>query len=104
MLSNCDATQQSMYFCAWRDLLQAEQQLDTFVAKPENASASCRKSIERGLSQWRKKRDAHCKAQTLQEFGEGSMGPTADLMCRTQATQDKRVQMKAHASRLCVKH
>ncbi|WP_414675019.1 lysozyme inhibitor LprI family protein [Limnobacter sp.] len=103
MLSNCDATQQSMYFCAWRDLLEAEQKLDALEANPENASVHCQKAIKNGLSKWRKQRDAHCKAQALQEFGEGSMGPTADLMCRAQATQDKYLHTKARAGRPCTK-
>lgn len=87
MLSNCDANQQSMYFCAYRDYVTVDIQLEQLAAQQETREQSCVPGLAQRKSLWGKHRDERCARSAKREFGGGSMEPTALLMCITDETK-----------------
>ncbi|PXW16413.1 lysozyme inhibitor LprI family protein [Paraburkholderia caballeronis] len=87
MLSNCDAAQANMNFCAWRDQLVAEHALQSAVDAKAGVSTSCRSALAKRIDVWKHKRDAGCRRSAETEWGGGSMLPAAVAMCATKATQ-----------------
>jgi uncharacterized protein YecT (DUF1311 family) len=97
-LSNCEANQTSMNLCAWRDQIVAEQKLEHAVDAIAGSSTTCRKTLERKIAAWKKRRDANCTRSASDEWGNGSMLPTAVSMCKTAETERMR---KAIGSEKC---
>lgn len=87
LLSDCDANQQSMYFCAYRDLVAADLVLKHVIREKEKAFPSCKSTIDADVSSWEKERNRGCEKSASKEYGEGSMKPTAEVMCITFETQ-----------------
>lgn len=92
-LSNCDASQQSMYFCAYRDLVREELSLDRAVLQRKDAA--CTSDLQQTKAEWITRRDAACRKTAAAEFGGGSMEPTARLMCMSEETQRTREALEA---------
>lgn len=87
MLKNCDASQTSMNFCAWRDQIVAEQRLQLAIAKRVTDSPRCRTAIEKKVTQWKVARDRVCKKSATKEWGSGSMRTAAESICVTAETK-----------------
>lgn len=85
LLADCNANQQSMYFCTWRDQIAAEQQLQRVVDKKPPA---CKVLLERKLGAWKRKRDRGCQRYAEQQWGGGSFERTGELICDTDETKD----------------
>jgi uncharacterized protein YecT (DUF1311 family) len=88
LLANCDANQTSMYFCAWRDLIAADHNLETASDQRASSSPACKKAVDRRLHGWTKKRDAICAKTAEEEYGGGSLEQTAQTQCAVSTTQD----------------
>ena len=58
LLNNCDGSQTSMNFCAWRDQIVAERQLQQVVDKQIEAHPERKAALEAKISKWKKARDA----------------------------------------------
>ncbi|WP_233802321.1 lysozyme inhibitor LprI family protein [Paraburkholderia sp. HP33-1] len=86
-LSNCEANQTSMNLCAWRDQIVAEQRLERVVEGKIVSSETCKAALEKRLTEWKKRRDANCEKSASQQWGGGSMLPTAVAMCKTAETE-----------------
>nr|WP_272945802.1 lysozyme inhibitor LprI family protein [Paraburkholderia sprentiae] len=95
-LSHCDANQMNMNLCAWREQLVAEQKLEQVVESTTGSSGTCKASLEKRLTAWKRHRDASCEKSASQEWGGGSMLPTAVAMCKTVET--RRMSKAIHAS------
>lgn len=86
LLAQCNATQQSMYFCAWRDQIAAERTLRRTLEDKQRKTPQCKTRIERQIASWTKSRDQSCEKSAIKEWGDGSMKPTAQAICVTAAT------------------
>ncbi|MFC0400793.1 lysozyme inhibitor LprI family protein [Paraburkholderia rhizosphaerae] len=87
VLANCDASQTSMTFCAWRDQLIAEQDLQSAVSGRETDSPACKAPLEKHVSRWSRQRDSTCEKQARKEWGTGSMRQAAQASCVTTETR-----------------
>lgn len=87
MLSNCDANQTSLNFCAWRDRVVAEQKLQDVVKNKTAEFPACKARLENKIAAWTKRRDASCKKSTEAENGGGSIVPTEFAACQTAETE-----------------
>ncbi|MCC8405342.1 DUF1311 domain-containing protein [Paraburkholderia sp. MMS20-SJTN17] len=97
--SNCEADQTGMNLCAWRDQIIAEQRLEQQVVDVmAGTSTACRTALERKIAAWKKRRDTNCTRSASDEWGNGSMLPTAVSMCKTAETERMR---KAIGSEKC---
>jgi uncharacterized protein YecT (DUF1311 family) len=86
LLANCNANQQSMYFCAWRDQIAASRNFARVLADKLQKMPQCKKTMETKVASWMKSRDQSCEKSATQEWGEGSMKPTAQTICVTAET------------------
>lgn len=87
LLADCDANQTSMNFCAWRDQIMAEQELEHLIAQKSAGSDRCKLKIEHKINAWKKHRDSSCRRSAEKEWGSGSMLPTAIAICITAETK-----------------
>lgn len=87
LVANCQASQQSMYFCAWRDKLVSEQGLQRALAQKKRAHPACASRFDSKVAGWKRQRDANCRQSAREQWGEGSMRPTAELLCQASDTQ-----------------
>lgn len=92
LLANCDATQQSMYFCAWRDQIAADRRLNQAVADQVKLRPHCKPYFEARTASWSRARDQFCEKSAKADWTDGSMEPTAKLLCMTAQTD----QMTKH--------
>jgi Lysozyme inhibitor LprI len=81
LLANCDADQQSRYFCAYRDVVAADLTLELVVADKLRELPACRMPLDRKLASFQRTRDEQCAKSAARDDGEGSMAPTARELC-----------------------
>lgn len=86
-LANCDANQQSMYFCAYRDLVAQELMLTQLVGRKRAALPGCAEAIDSKVTAMKRSSDVACAQAAQREWGGGSMESTARLICSTEATR-----------------
>lgn len=99
LLATCEssnATQMSINFCAWRDLLVAEHQLQDVVDRRGVQTPQCADMLAKKLSAWRKKRDLGCEKSAKLDYEGGSMLPTAIAMCETAEAQLMTKKISSH--------
>jgi uncharacterized protein YecT (DUF1311 family) len=89
LLADCNASQQSMYFCGWRDRISADRALKQALADREQARPECKAALEAKVAKWEQRRDRSCDRSAKKQWGEGSMAPTAKLLCVTAETTRK---------------
>jgi uncharacterized protein YecT (DUF1311 family) len=99
LLADCNASQQSMYFCAWRDLISADRTFKQALADQKQAHPECKAALETNVATWERLRDRSCDRSAKKQYGEGSMAPTAKLLCVT--TETTRKTMVLERSRGC---
>jgi uncharacterized protein YecT (DUF1311 family) len=95
LLANCDASQTSMNFCAWRDQLVAEQNLQLAVSRMEAQSPACKNRLEKQIPRWTRQRDLDCQKGARQDWGNGSMHQAAQTICLTKETERITGKVKA---------
>lgn len=87
LLNNCDESQTSMNFCAWRDQIVAERELQQVVDKQVAEHPERKIGLEAKVAKWKKARDMSCEKSARKEWGDGSMRPAAQAICATAATK-----------------
>ncbi len=87
LLANCNANQQSMYFCAWRDQISADRAFSRTLVNKLKKMPQCKAPIEHKIASWKQSRDQSCDNSTTKEWGEGSMKATAQAICVTAETK-----------------
>lgn len=88
MLAHCDANQLSLNFCAWRDLVVAEQKLQDAVDDRAAKDPDYKARIDNKFRAWKKRRDASCKKSAEAENGGGSIVPM-EIAARQAAETDR---------------
>ena len=83
ILSDCNGTQQSLYFCAWRDQIGSTLALQRVLSDKHLKFPTCKAFMNSKVESWTSSRDRSCARSAKKEFGEGSMKPTAQAMCVT---------------------
>lgn len=81
MLAACDANQTNMNLCAYRDQVAADLTLKHAIEKKEKQLPKRTVEIDTKVAGWEKSRDVSCAKSAEQEWGNGSMKPTAQAMC-----------------------
>ncbi|WP_179403149.1 lysozyme inhibitor LprI family protein [Burkholderia guangdongensis] len=99
LLSDCDANQTSMNFCAWRDQLVAERELQQVVDRQSSEHPERKAALDAKMAKWRKARDASCQRAARKEWGNGSMRPAAQAVCATAATKKMTKRLSATSTR-----
>lgn len=88
LLSACDTDQLHLYFCSYREFVQADMTLMRLIAdRTRTASASCAAQLDRTLGPWQQARNARCDASARKAFGNGTMVGTARVLCGTRETR-----------------
>ncbi|RQS19100.1 lysozyme inhibitor LprI family protein [Burkholderia sp. Bp8998] len=99
LLGNCDASQTSMNFCAWRDQLVAERELQQAIDTQIATHPERRVALEARIAKWGKARDASCEKSARKEWGDGSMRPAAQATCAAAVTKKMTKKLAASANR-----
>ncbi|KVU83951.1 hypothetical protein WK75_04030 [Burkholderia ubonensis] len=87
LLADCDSNQTSMNFCAWRDQIVAERELQQVVDQQVSEHPERKAALEAKIAKWKKARDASCEKSARKEWGEGSMRAAAQAICVTASTK-----------------
>lgn len=88
-ISNCDANQMSMYFCAWNDEIASEQKLKQRLTDKLQNHPACQAKVTKLAKQWLAKENKRCEKSSKEEWSNGSMQPTAHVTCLDQKVQSK---------------
>ncbi|MDW9241404.1 hypothetical protein C7S16_1700 [Burkholderia thailandensis] len=99
LLADCDSNQTSMNFCAWRDRIVAERELQQVVDRQVSEHPDRKSALEAKIAKWKKARDASCEKAARKEWGDGSMRPTAQTVCQTESTKKMTKKLSATPSR-----
>ena len=78
LLANCDSNQTSMNFCAWRDQIVAERELQQVIEQRKRERPEQKAPLDARIAKWKKARDASCEKSARTEWGDGSMRPAND--------------------------
>ncbi len=100
-LSHCDADQQSMTICAYRDFEAADLKLKRLVAEKEVSLPACKGFIENKVMRWKKMRDQGCAKSAAKDYDQGSIQPMAQAICATVET--KKMRRRINAIKQCKK-
>jgi len=71
LLSDCDSNQTSMNFCAWRDQLVAERELQRVVDKQAGEQPCRKKALDAQIAKWKRARDASCENRRVTHGATG---------------------------------
>lgn len=99
LLADCDSNQTSMNFCAWRDQIVAERELQQVVEQQESDHPERKATLDARIAKWKKARDASCEKSARKEWDGGSMLPAARAICATAATKKMTKKLSATISR-----
>ena len=87
LLANCNASQQSMTFCAWRDTIAAQSRLEHTLSERQPGAGPCFAAQRDALQRRLERRTSACARSAQREWGEGSMRETARLRCELGAIE-----------------
>ncbi|KVC60411.1 hypothetical protein WI73_04070 [Burkholderia ubonensis] len=87
LLADCESNQTSMNFCAWRDQIVAERELQHVVDRQVSEHPERKAALDAKIAKWKKARDASCEKSARKEWGDGSMRPAAQAICATASTK-----------------
>jgi uncharacterized protein YecT (DUF1311 family) len=87
LLADCDSNQTSMNFCAWRDQIVAERELQKVVEQREREHPERTAALESKIAKWKSARDASCEKSARRQWDGGSMRPAAQATCAAAATK-----------------
>lgn len=93
-LADCDVDQQSIYFCAFRDLVAADLELEHVLADKIQHMPDCQSALKTKAAALISARDSGCARAAAEDYGGGSMEPTARALCAAGATQDIAKQVR----------
>ncbi|WP_322065871.1 lysozyme inhibitor LprI family protein [Burkholderia ubonensis] len=99
LLADCDSNQTSMNFCAWRDQIVAERELQQVVDQQVSQHPERKAALEAKVAKWKKARDASCEKSARKEWDDGSMRPAAQAICATASTKKMTRKLSATAPR-----
>ena len=106
-LAKCDSvdeTTQDMYFCAWRDLIVAERDLQKVIDQRNSQRPERKAALNTRIAHWKKARAADCKKSAHRELAGGSLEPVEALGCQVEKTVDMvRTMKEDHAAIPCKK-
>ena len=94
-LSRCESNQQNLYFCAFRDFVTVDLQLERTAAEQLRRHPECKELIDRQLRDLRRQRDRGCEQSASEEYGEGSLTQTAMAICAASTTKPMIEQLEA---------
>lgn len=86
LLADCDADQQSMYFCAYRDQVSADLKLQHTLSLKQQQFPRCQAGLSNQIKDWENRRNQTCEQSAAKEWGEGSVKSTDELICSTTET------------------
>jgi hypothetical protein len=86
LLADCNATQASINFCAFRDRVIADLKLQHAVTDKTTQFPVCKEDIDSKLVRWEAARDRGCERSAARDYGFGSMKPAARDLCTTLET------------------
>jgi uncharacterized protein YecT (DUF1311 family) len=101
MLANCDSdnqTQMGMEFCAWRDRVVAEHELQQVVDQRVSQHPERKKTLKDETVHWEKARDVACQKAAHRKFGGGSIESTAATTCEAILTENLTMAMKKNST------
>ena len=87
ILADCDLNQQATYFCAFRDFVVADLEFRRVVSSKQRQLPACKAGIGEEAANLERSRDSSCEKSAADEWGDGSMKPTAEAMCATAETR-----------------
>lgn len=96
VLADCNANQQAMYFCAWRDQIAADHDFNRQLEEKKYVLKVCEDALEAYATKWKSSRNRSCMKSAQKEFDDGSMRPTAQAMCMAAETK----RMTSHLKRI----
>ncbi|RQU65318.1 DUF1311 domain-containing protein [Burkholderia cenocepacia] len=99
LLSDCESSPTSMNFCAWRDQIVAERELQRIVDKQVSEQPRRKAELDAKMAKWKKARDTSCEKSARHAWGDGSMRPAAQAICATAAPKEMVKRLSARASR-----
>nr|WP_232455831.1 lysozyme inhibitor LprI family protein [Burkholderia ubonensis] len=88
-----------MNFCAWRDQIVAERELQQVVDQQISQHPERKAALEAKVAKWKKARDASCEKSARKEWDDGSMRPAAQAICATASTKKMTNKLSATAGR-----
>jgi hypothetical protein len=86
LLSHCEANQQNIYFCAWRDQITAQKKFQKTLANKQAQRPDCTAALAAKAVVWERLRDKSCARAATKQWGEGSMKLTAQAVCISAST------------------
>jgi uncharacterized protein YecT (DUF1311 family) len=86
LLADCDASQQNMHFCAWRDQIAADRAFRRALTEKERRMPKCKIFLESKAASWIRFRDQSCDKSTKKWEG-GSIRPTQLAACIASETE-----------------
>jgi hypothetical protein len=84
-----------MYFCAYRDLVAADLTIQRAAEERVRRSPDCKENLYSELKRIERNRDDSCAKSAAEDFGGGSMEPTARAICAAAATNEILEKMRA---------
>lgn len=97
ILAKCDSasgTTQDMYFCAWRDLVVAERDLQKIVDQSNSQRPERKTALDARIAHWKKIREVNCRKAAHRKYAGGSIEPVAVLHCQVGKTQNMAKAMR----------
>lgn len=85
-LSDCDANQLSMNFCAYRDAVAANLTLKKAISKKKLQLPACKSNLDKEIARWEKTLNRDCQVSAKKQYGDGSLKNTVQSMCITADT------------------
>lgn len=87
LLENCDLNQQALYFCAFRDFVARDLELQHVRAEKERQLPLCKDQIDRRVTELARARDETCRSTADEESGDGSMNLQTRALCASSTTE-----------------
>lgn len=91
LLSQCNTSQQNLYFCTWYNQISSDQKIKQIIIKLNRTMPQCRNTIKTLIADWEHARDSSCKKSAFEEWGAGSMRPIAQAIC-TSTESDRMIK------------
>ena len=89
-----------MNFCAWRDQIVAERELQKVVEQREREHPERTAGLEARIAKWKSARDASCEKSARREWDGCSMRPAAQAICAAAATKKMTKKLSSTAGEL----
>jgi hypothetical protein len=81
LLADCNASQQSLYFCAYRDFVAADLTLERVASSKLQKLPECKSARPDAVASSRRSIDSQCEKSAIETYGGGSMVAMARATC-----------------------